>query len=219
MPSRVQRLDSQTSGTRFITIARQVGAGGWSLPQHLSEALNARPLPYQSGWSAWDRELIEKVATDYHLPLQSVEKLEQSGYSWFDNFLSSLGEGPEEFVVLHRIEEAVRGLASHGRAILAGHGSVFMTRGKPGGIHIRLVAPLPQRIEDMAHRMHLSLPEAATQLKQAQRSWTAYLRRYWPTQSLAPETFAATLNTALLDEDQLVKCIITLITPDYSPTA
>jgi hypothetical protein len=212
MPGSIERLHVQTGATRFITIARQVGAGGWSLPRRLMEALNAQALPGRTGWTAWERELIEKVADDYHLPVQAVEKLEQSGYSWVDTFISGLGGMPEEFAILHRVEESVRALAASGRAILVGHGSMFMSRDLPGGVHIRLVAPLPQRIENMAHRMHLSMQEAATQLKQSQHHWTAFLRRYWPAQSLAPETFAATLNTALMDEDHLVRCIVTLTT-------
>lgn len=212
MPSSVERPNIQIGATRFITIARQVGAGGWSLPQRLAEALNAQALPDQSGWTAWDRELIEKVADDYHIPVQSVEKLERSGYSWVDTFISGLGGMPEEFAILHRVEESVRALAASSRTILVGHGSVFMSRDLPGGVHIRLVAPLPHRIENMARRMHLSMQEAATQLKQSQRNWMAFLRRYWPAQSLAPETFAATLNTALMDEDHLVRCIVTLVT-------
>lgn len=212
MPTSVDRRNNQTAATQLITIARQVGAGGWSLPQRLVEALNALPGPERSGWSAWDRELADKVAADYHIPVQSVEKLEQSGYSWVDTFISGLGGMPEEFAILHRMEDSVRALAVSGRVILVGHGSVFMTRDIPGAVHVRLVAPLHQRIENMAHRMHLSMHEASVQLKQSQRDWTAFLRRYWPTQSLSPETFAATLNTALLDEDHLVRCIVTLAT-------
>lgn len=212
MPNSIECSNTQTEPARFITIARQVGAGGWSLPQCLAEALNAQALPNQSGWTAWDRELIDKVAGDFDIPVQSVEKLEQSGYSWVDTFISGLGGIPEEFAILHRVEESVSALATSGRAILVGHGSVFMSRGLPGGVHIRLVAPLPHRIEDIARRMRLSTQEATSHLKRSQGSWTAFLRRYWPSQSLAPETFAATLNTALMDEAHLVRCIVSLVT-------
>lgn len=198
--------------TRFITIARQVGAGGWSLPPRLTEAMSVHASPAESGWTAWDRELIDKVAADYHLPVQSVEKLEQSGYSWVDTFIAGLGDVPDEFAILHRVADSVRALATSGRVILVGHGSVFMTRDIPGGLHVRLVAPLSQRIENMAVRLHLSADEAAIQVKHSQKNWTRFLRRYWPAQTLGPETFAATLNTALVDEDHLVRCIVALAT-------
>ena len=51
---------------------------------------------------------------------------------------------------------------------------------------------------------------AAERLKLLQRNWTAHLRRFWPTQSLAPETFAATFNAAALDENHLVRCIVSV---------
>jgi hypothetical protein len=65
---------------------------------------------------------------------------------------------------------------------------------------------------NFARSLGVSIPEAAGPLQQAQRNWTAYLRTYWPTQSLAPETFAATFNTAALDEDRLVRCIVSVTT-------
>lgn len=206
------RSAHKTGATRFITLARQVGAGGWSLPQRLMEVMNIHTSPDEPGWTAWDRELIDKAAADYHIPVHSVEKLEQSGYSWVDTFINGLGDVPDEFAILHRVVDSVRALATSGRVILVGHGSVFMTRDIPGGVHVRLVAPLSQRIENMAGRLHLSAQDAAIQLKQAQKNWTGFLRRYWPTQTLGPETFAATLNTARMDEDHLVRCIVALAT-------
>jgi len=203
-------LSYEGTATRFITIAWQIGAGGWSLPQRLAEAMNVHSSNKEPVWTSWDRELIDKVAADYHLPVQSIQKLEQSGYTWTDSFISGLGGVPDEFAILHRLKESVRTLAFSGRVILVGHGSVFLTRDIPGGLHIRLVAPLEQRIENVASRTHLSLHEAALHLKHSQRNWTRFIRRYWAEQSLAPETFAATLNTAGMDEDHLVRCIASL---------
>jgi hypothetical protein len=86
-----------------------------------------------------------------------------------------------------------------------------MTRDMPGGIHIRLVAPLRHRIENFARCFQISTLEAAARLKEAQRNWTSFLKRFWPIRNLAPETFAATLNTAVLDEGRHGKCIVSLV--------
>jgi hypothetical protein len=203
-----------TSGTirlrPFVTISRQVGIGLPSLPQSLAEALGEQSSRDPPGWSVWDRELTEKVAADYHLPLQKIEQVEQSGYSWLDTFVSGLVGTPDDFAIVHRVRDAVRDLAAQGNVVLVGHGAVFMTSDMPGGVHVRLVAPLRYRVANFAHSLGVSIPEAAGSLQQAQRNWTEYLRTYWPTQSLAPETFAATLNTAALDEDRLVRCIVSV---------
>ena len=114
--------------------------------------------------------------------------------------------------MVHRVRDSVRALAAQGHVVLVGHGSVFMTRDMPGGTHIRLVAPLRLRVENFAHSFQVSTLEAAKRLKQAERRWTTFLKRFWPIQNLAPDRFAATLNTGLLDESRLVQCIVTLVT-------
>lgn len=208
------RIPSITSRNRpppFVTISQQVGVGLRSLPQQLVEALNAQSPSAQARWSAWDREVVEKVARDHSIPVQLIERIEEFGYSWIETFLSGFGGMPDEIAMVHRVRDTVRELAAQGQVVLVGHGSVFMTREMPGGIHIRLVAPLRQRTENLARNFQVSTFEAATRLKEAQRHWTAYLKRFWPIQNLAPETFAATFNTAVLDEHRLVQCITTLV--------
>ena len=111
---------------------------------------------------------------------------------------------------MHRLRDTVRRLAAQGHVVLVGHGAVFMTRDMPGGIHIRLVAPLRQRTENLARSLQVPFSEAAERLKLLQRNWTAYLRRFWPTQNLAPETFAATFNATAVDQTHLVHCIVSV---------
>lgn len=211
----VTSIPSPTARKRpppFVTISQQVGVGLRSLPERLVGALNAQSPSNQAGWTAWDRGVIEKVAKKYHIPVQLIESIEESGYSWIETFLSAFGGLPDEIAMVHRVRDTVRELAAPGYVVLMGHGSVFMTRDMPGGIHIRLVAPLRLRIENFAHCFQVSTLEAAARLKLAQRNWISFLKRFWPICNLAPETFAATLNTAVLDEERLVKCIVSLVT-------
>lgn len=210
MRSTIRSASDATRSLPFVTISRQIGIGLSSLPQSVARAVTAQST--QSQWSAWDREVIAKVAAEYHLPVQTIDRVEQSGYSWLDMFVSGLGGMPDDFAIVHRVRDTVRDLAAQGHIVLVGHGAVFMTNDMPGGIHIRLVAPLRHRVENFARCLHISIPEAAERLKEAQRSWTAYLRNYWPTQSLAPESFAATFNTVALDEDRLLRCIVSVVT-------
>jgi hypothetical protein len=176
----------------------------------VANALSATPSANQPAWSAWDREIIEKAVAEYDLPQQTIEYVEHSGYSWLDTFVSGLGGFPDDFAIVHRLRDTVRRLATEGHVVLVGHGAVFMTRDMPGGVHIRLVAPLRQRTESLARSLQVPFSEAAERLKHLQRNWTAYLRRFWPTQSLAPETFAATFNVAAFDQAHLVRCIVSV---------
>ena len=134
----------------FITISRQAGAGGRSLAQGLVRRLNdAHPgiLP----WTVWDNELVHKVAEENHLPENLVASIEDRRPSWLHEALSGIAfeddpANPDEFKVYRRVAVAIRALARMGRVILVGRGGAFVTRELPGGIHLRLVAPLKDRV-------------------------------------------------------------------------
>lgn len=195
----------------FITISRQLGAGDLDLPERLAEALNQQLPSGEHRWTTWDREVIEKAAADHDLPLETVPPLEDSGYSFMDTFFSGLGGTPEEFGVLHSVEESVDSLVQAGRAILVGHGAAFMTREMPGGLHVRLVAPWLDRVERIAEQLNIHTDQAVKHLHEAESKCDAFLQRYWPANTVEPEAFAATLNTGILDPDRVVHSIVALL--------
>lgn len=205
----------------FITISRQAGAGGRSLAQRLVRRLNdAHPgiLP----WTVWDNELVHKVAEENHLPENLVASIEDRRPSWLHEALSGIAfeddpANPDEFKVYRRVAVAIRALARMGRVIIVGRGGAFVTRELPGGIHLRLVAPLKDRVAHYGRRYLLSAEDAAEQVRRIDEARAAFYRRYWPGKPLTPETFTATFNTASVPEDRLVEAIVALVPPEPSP--
>jgi cytidylate kinase len=199
----------------FITISRQCGAGAWTLAQQLVPALNALD-PAGRPWTCWDRELVSKVATDYHIPQHMIEALGEANYSWLADMLGSLSyaDSPaqaEEARIYARVANTIRTLAQSGRVIIVGRGGVFITRRMPGGLHVRLVAPFEQRVAFMARQLNLSERAATRHVREADHAREAFYRRHWPGESLAPETFDMVLNTAQLDTDALIQVIVAVV--------
>ena len=201
----------------FITISRQAGAGGRTLAYALADHLSAND-PAGRPWTVWDRELVEKVADEQHIPTSLVESLETgtTHRSAFEDFLASLSArndsaGLDEFQVYRRVAATVRVLAHAGRAVIVGRGSVYATSDLPGGVHLRLVAPLQERIARTARQRNTSEQEAAKEVARIDRHRDAFHRRYWPNKALLPEIFTLTLNTGLVTEQQMVKCVLPLV--------
>ncbi|HTL31029.1 MAG TPA: cytidylate kinase-like family protein [Tepidisphaeraceae bacterium] len=197
----------------FITISRQTGAGASTLAEQLVPRLNALDHEHRP-WSSWDRELVEKIAIDHQLSRDLVENLGQPGQSWVTDFLAGLklsGPAMEEAGVYHRVIKTVRALATAGRVILVGRGAVFVTKGMPGGIHVRLVAPIDQRIDEIATRLAVSREDAARYVRAADAARRSFYMHYWPNQSLEAESFSVTFNTAVLSLEQISNAIISLI--------
>lgn len=198
----------------FITISRQAGAGAWTLAQRLVDQLNS----VESGeppWTGWDRELVEKVAADHRIAAELVESLEDATHSWMGDLFAGLSftEHPEladEARVYNRVATTIRALAQAGHVVIVGRGGVLITRNMPGGIHIRLIAPLDYRIANMARQFKCTKESARSWVHQMDRNRQQFYRRYWAGTPLTDETFALTLNAGLLSEEQMIRCILPL---------
>jgi cytidylate kinase len=194
----------------FLTISREPGAGGVPLAQRLADRLNARR---PGDWTAWDQELVEKISAEYHLKKGAIETVEERPHSWLDDLVASFSQHvtPSDVGVFKKVAGTIRALATAGHAIIVGRGGRFITDGLAGGIHLRLVAPLQYRIKTTAESFNLSLPAAAKRLAEIDRARTAFYRQFWPGKSLDPQSFTLTLNSADLSLDEMVACILPLV--------
>src|SRR5688572_16409454 len=150
-PSRQQFEQPALPAVPFITISRQAGARGRTLARLLAAELN-RGKSEAASWTVWDRELVEKVSFEQHIPESLIESLDGPRRSWLESLRSAVLPGGQldEFQVYRRVALIVRGLARAGRVIIVGRGGVYATHDLPGGVHLRLIAPLEYRIEHMA---------------------------------------------------------------------
>jgi cytidylate kinase len=215
VPSRPGPEPAPLPAPPFITISRQPGAGAWTIAKDLVDALN-QALPAEQLWTCWDRELVEKVAADAHLSSRLIDSLEDRAHSWFTDLMDSLtfSDDPshaDELKVYHRVAKSIRALAQTGRVVIVGRGGVFITRKMSGGIHVRFVAPIEQRIDFIAREYELSQEQAAARVKELDRNRQAFYRRYWPNETLGPETFALTINTGAVDQTATVQILVDLV--------
>jgi cytidylate kinase len=199
----------------FVTISRQAGAGGTSVARALVERLNEldpRPNP----WTCWDQELVKKVAATSHVPERLIETLEENGAGWLLDVLSGLATSEEaartdEFALVKVVSRAIYGLACAGRVVIVGRGGAFLTRPLPGGVHVRIVAPLEWRVAHMARLPDTTPAQAARRVEELDRRREAFYRRHWPGQSLRPDDFSATFNSAEVPVQVIAECAALLV--------
>jgi hypothetical protein len=184
----------------------------------LADRLNAAD-PSDRLWTVWDGELVEKVSREQKIPVSVVESLDVGvrRRTAFQDFLASLsaagsGDGDlDEFQVFRRVARTARELARAGRAIIVGRGGVYATSDLPGGVHVRLVAPLEERIARMARLLKCGEAAAAREVATLDRYRESFHRRYWGDKALLPEIFTITLNGAQMTDEQMVECVLPLL--------
>jgi hypothetical protein len=203
----------------FVTISRQAGTGGRSLAGALVERLN-RGRGGAPAWTAWDDELVTRVAQEHHLPVRLVEALEDGRHDWFRELLESVaapgGPGADEFRVYRRVAATARALAEAGCVVVVGRGGVHLTRDLVGGVHVRLVAPWEYRVERLAQQYCIPEDVAVERLRVLDRNREAFHRRYWPGQPLTPDRFSVTLNAAAAPVGALAACVVPLVEESLS---
>jgi hypothetical protein len=196
-----------------VTVSRQPGAGAISFSHRLADRLNQCGLDH---WSAWDRELVERVSSESGIAAEIIEEIPNTHRNWLEDMLQNFGTSgnPPDLLerrAYKRVAMAIRALATAGHAIIVGLGGVFITEGMPSAVHLRLIAPLEYRIKCTAERDHISLHQAAEKLIEMDRRRSEFYRRYWPGKALDSDTFTLTLNSAELSLDELVECVLPLI--------
>lgn len=207
----------------FVTLSGQSQIYGKAIAQKLADRLNSGRQP-SPPWTAWDRALVEKVAADHHISSALVESLEEYSRSWLTDFLEGLSasDKPEvagEEKVYRFVAGAVRALAQVGHVILVGRGAGFITRDMLGGIHVQLVAPMPDRVNRVARDQNLTTEQAAAQVRQIDQAREAFLKRFFPKQVSTPESFTMTLNCGQMEDDEAVGCIVPLVQARSVPAA
>lgn len=197
----------------FVTVSRQPGAGGNTFSHRLAARLNEQG---QQDWSAWDRELIDKVAAEHHIATELIEMIPQQRRNWLDELLQGLfsSKTPPEIAEVRAYEKVmltIRALASAGHAVIVGYGSQFITQRMPGAIHLRLVAPIAHRLRHTVEREHVTFKDAAERIQEINQQRIKFYRRYWPDNSMEPESFSMTLNVSELSVDEMIDCVVPII--------
>jgi hypothetical protein len=197
----------------FVTVSREPGAGAISFSHRLAERLNGAGA---DDWSAWDRELIDRVSAEHGISTELLERIPDRHRGWLTSLVDGMSNRsplPEfaELRAYKRVVLAIRALAERGHAIIVGQGGTFVTEHMPGSIHLRLVAPLAHRIKHTADREKLSLRDAAARVADADAHRAEFFRRFWHRKTIAPDCFTMTLNSGDLSIHEMVEAVLPVV--------
>jgi len=116
----------------ILTLSRQSGSFGTQIAKTLAEHLKYRFL---------DKESLEKALSGYGVSPSSLEKYDEKRPSFWEIFSS------ERNRYLHFLKTVIYDFAQQGNGIVLGRGGQVLLAGVPGIYHVRVIAPLPTRIE------------------------------------------------------------------------
>jgi cytidylate kinase len=184
-----------------ITISRETGSGAVTVAQMLVEQLNAasESSVNTAGWMVFDRNLAKQVLTDHELPQNWERFVVEDARLPVEAIVEELlGLHPTQWTLVQHTTKTILRLASLGRAILVGRGAEAITSRLPFVFHVRLVAPLANRIQHASRYYNLTEEDAAKMIKEADHARRRYLRRYFDADVDDPLLYDVVLNTGRL---------------------
>ena len=108
----------------------------------------------------------------------------------------------------HFIERIVLELAEQGNAVIVGHASQYVLRDHPGTLRVLIHGKLDVRAQRMAIEQDLSMDEARTRIKQADRDRAELLRRVYRFDWLDAGVYDLSMNSDHLPDDFITQSVI-----------
>lgn len=194
-----------------ITLSRQLGSGGDQIAARVSELLNYR---------LFDKSMILQVAADVGLSESEIVDFSEDSHT-ARNFFERLfggsrtvarsrvwvetpsGERQAQDVRLDDqssvaiTQASVQAAFRRGNVIIIGRGGQAILRGRKDVLHVRIVAPIEQRIARLVDEQFTSYDSAAQMIKSHDRASQDYLKHYYDVDWDDPLLYHLVINTGL----------------------
>jgi len=182
-----------------ITISRQTGSGSKPVCEKLIDIMDEYSEFEGVKWAFFDRNLIEKVLEDLHLPLQISGFMQEGKYKHLNAAVNELlGLKPSEWTIIHRTTETILQLARMGNVVIVGRGANIITSKLKNTFHVRLIASLEKRVEHIKSLLDVNEKEALAHIKKEDENRKQYLKSYFRVDIDDPLLYHMTVNTDLL---------------------
>jgi hypothetical protein len=191
-----------------ITISREPGARADIISERLIDFFgkfyNNNPIQ----WTVFDKNLIEKVLQDHQLPLRLSKLLEEKKYSAVQSITAELlGGQPSIWSLVHKTTETILQLAQMGNVIILDRGANVITSKLWNTFHIRLVAPLENRISHVQSLYNFDKKSAMDYIKREDLDRKDYVINYFHKDINDPLLYHLLINTHMISDEEASEII------------
>lgn len=201
---------SVPAGERYtaVTISRQAGCGARIVADQLAAVLQASAREASPPWTVFDRNLMDKVLEDHHLPARLAQYLPEDRKTELQDIMDEIvGLRPASWTIVRQTTETILQLAELGHVILIGRGGNVITAKLPNVFHVRLVAPFEQRVEHAREFYNLGPRQARDFCQREDQGRKRYLKKYFDADMEDAQLYHLTINTGLVSYDEATRLI------------
>ncbi len=182
-----------------VTISRQTGCGAHEVAELLAAELQAGGPTGVCAWTVFDRQLVEKVLEDHDLPRKLARYISEDRRSFLQDVTEELlGLRPPSWKLVPQTVETILHLVEMGQVIIVGRGANVITARTPNVFHVRLVAPLAQRVEYVQKADQLTARQAAELVAREDRGRARFVKAHFNARVDDDLLYHLVLNTGRL---------------------
>jgi cytidylate kinase len=200
---------------RAVTISRQAGCGALAIAEELARILDVRAGKKLYPWAVFDRNLVEKVLQDHHLPGRLAAFMPEDRVSIIQDTLEDLfGLHPPSELLVQKTTETILHLAELGGVILIGRGANIITNQLNGVFNVRLVGSFERRIESIQKSRQLGKKAALAFIRKEDLGRRRYVKKYFKKDIDDPLLYHLTINTDLLSHERAAMLLADIVAPE-----
>jgi cytidylate kinase len=183
-----------------VALSREAGSRGGSIAQRAGAKL---------GWQVYRQETLEYIAQEGSFRQEVVDNLAPAAKTWVEENLDRLlrEQNLSRHPSILDLARIVLSLGTAGEVILVGRGAGCILPPR-STLHVRLIAPLPDRVAYMAQWLRLTSEEAAEQVRLRDQRRTQFIETHFHRRSADIYQYDLLLNTSLLGEERCADLIV-----------
>ncbi|QBD78870.1 cytidylate kinase-like family protein [Ktedonosporobacter rubrisoli] len=199
------------SQMHVVTVSREYGSGGGEIARRIAQRL---------GWRLVDHEIVLRVARELGVSEEDAAARDERTEGFVASLLSSMQAVDPSLMVLtpvpsvadpqaypKALSRVVQAAASSGYTVIVGRGSQVLLAQRRDALHIRIVAPLEQRIRYVMQREGLDYNAARSRIQLKDHDRQKYLQAVHHQRPDNPGLYDLVINTGVLDLDSAVDLI------------
>ena len=167
----------------LVTLSRQLGSLGHETAERVAQHTGMRLVA---------RELINQAAHRAGAPEVALAMIDELN-------LLGLKPSPAEIqAYLNAVRIVMSELAEAGNVIIVGRAGQILLAHRSDALHVRVVAPVPLRVERLAQRLAISKEAARAQIDASDRYHQNYFKRFYQVPWDGSGLYDLVINTAKL---------------------
>ena len=207
-------IPTSRAAVQLLTVSREYGAGGSELGVLLGELMR---------WPVLDHELVRQLAQRLRCEEVEVVAMAEHAPSFLERLAAvAVVAAPEARVqsapwatdpdcVAAAAREVLLEAARNLPLIVVGHGGNCLFRGRPDVLRIRVTAPFDVRVQRVAQRTGLSIPEATADVRRRDGDRQHYLQRYYQSDVNNACDYDLQINTGTVPLDAAARLVFNLL--------